>query len=357
MENLFCFESNVISTFPDPHNVGASCALHIVALAVDRIVRNISPAKNELSCVTRAPLLICVFLYATLITCSMVEYNRIIVHNWFYMETNRLRQFIAVSQTLNLRKSAEFLNMSHSALSKSLKVLQEQLQIKLLIQEGRNIQLTEEGQNFISKAVAMIRMEDNLMVSSTTTSNIIKIGTFEVFSTHLLGKTWSKYFPDYQLELRELVPGPLENAVLERHVDIGISYEPIPTSGLEFILVGQIKMGIFGVESLLREPTFKDLPFVVPATPLVGSPTGVKGLDGWPNLDFPRFVKFKVDMMESGLALARAGKAAIYLPEFVARHHNEVVAKRFSLIPISGPVKMKLVKRKIYLIRAWCALS
>ena len=54
--------------------------------------------------------------------------------------------------------------------------------------------------------------------------------------------------------------------------------------------------------------------------------------------------------MESALALARAGAAAIFLPEFVATLHNRTVKEQFRLRERALPKEMKQVERKTYLI-------
>lgn len=266
------------------------------------------------------------------------------------METNRLRQFQTVSELMNLRKAAEVLNISHSALSKSLKVLQEQLGMSLLIQRGRNIELTEEGVQILPKIADLLNAEDRLASKQVNTDKVVKVASFEVFSTHLIGHCWGKYFPDTQLELRELLPGKLEAAIVEGVSDIGITYEPIPIKGIELILMGTIEMGIYGLKGKFSSMDFFELPFVTPISPVSGTPTGVKGLDGWPDNEMPRFCKYRVDMMESGLALARAGEAVIYAPHFVIHHHNKNLSNSSTLVRIPGPKKLKKISRNVYLI-------
>lgn len=266
------------------------------------------------------------------------------------METNRLRQFCVVYESKNLRKAAEILGMSHSALSKSLKVLQSQLSKKLLTQNGRNIEVTEDGHGFYQKARGFLLAEEELFADETKKSDVLKIGTFEVFSTHVLGHLWGKYFSSYALELHELLPGDLESAVAAGQVDVGLTYEPIPTAGLEFLLLGKTQMKIFIKKGAFPHVAVSDLPFVAPIAPIRGTPSGSKGLDGWPDHKFARAVKFRVAMMESGLALVRSGEAAIFLPPFVANHHNKIVSDEHQLVEKHLPKGMKPVERKIYLI-------
>lgn len=265
------------------------------------------------------------------------------------METNRLRQFQVITQVMNLRKAAEILHLSHSALSKSMKVLQEQLGEDLLIQCGRNIELTEEGQALLPRIADLLKAEEALLAKKVRTENKIRIGTFEVFSTHLLGRNWTKYFPDSLLELREFLPGQLEAAIIERTSDFGITYEPVPIHGIELKLITTVEMGIFGLEKFKGMPLEK-LPFVTPIAPISGTPTGTKGLDGWPENALERFAKFKVDMMESGLALVRTGQAVIFLPHFVAHHHNLGLTSSSMIHLLPAPRGLRKVTRKVYLL-------
>lgn len=267
------------------------------------------------------------------------------------METNRLRQFRIVAETSNLRKAAEFLGMSHSALSKSLKVLQDQLLMTLLIQRGRNIELTDEGIALLPRIDALLSLEDQLTKPPLEKSDqAFRVATFEVFSTHFLGQLWHQYFPSERLELRELLPGELEQAVADGHVDIGLTYEPIPLAGVDYLLLGSVEMGIYGLNGKFQGEPVSSLPFVAPVSPLKGVPSGIKGLDGWPEHKHLRQVKFRVDMMESGLALVRQGLAVIFIPKFLARFHNITIRPQYHLAYISQPKEMKLILRKVYLV-------
>lgn len=286
------------------------------------------------------------------IASQIVEKYRIICYDWVIMETNRLRQFCVVFETENLRKAAEVLGMSHSALSKSLKVLQGELNLDLLMQSGRNIIITDEGKKFYKKALDFLKQEEVLLSNATVEGHTLKLGTFEVFSTHLIGTYWYKYFKDTQLDLYELLPGDMEKALVSGEIDIGITYEPIATKGIEFIKIGTIEMGIFArADKFPASTKIEKLPFAAPIRPIQGTPTGVKGLDGWPDDVIPRNVVYKVDMMESGLAFARQGLAAIFLPNFVAKSMNLGLKAEYKLQQLPNPSKMKVVKRYVYLVK------
>ncbi len=61
------------------------------------------------------------------------------------MDTNRLRQFCAIAETGSMTKASRLLHITHSGLSKSMKLLQEELGLELLRPCGRGIMLTEHG--------------------------------------------------------------------------------------------------------------------------------------------------------------------------------------------------------------------
>lgn len=266
------------------------------------------------------------------------------------METNRLKQFCVVHETKNLRKAAELLHMSHSALSKSLKVLQEEIGIQLLEQDGRGIIVTDAGKAFVHRAQALLDLEKQILSQAEIRSEHFKVGSFESFSTHLIGMKWHKYFKEAPLQIHELSSGQLEKAVADGTVDAAITYEPIPTRELEFIALGKVTMGIYHRKGAFKKMDFAKLPFVAPLIPSVGVPSSAKGLDGWPEHEYPRNVQYRVDLMESGLALVRAGQAAIFVPDFVASSQNEALSEEYKLVEREYPHQLKRIERRIFLI-------
>jgi len=267
------------------------------------------------------------------------------------METKRISQFCTICETQNMRAAAELLHLTHSALSKSMKVLQDEVGIILFQQSGRGIQVTDNGREFYIKAKSFLEAEKVLLLPSQNDVSKFRIGTFEVFSTYLLPGTWGKYFKEQELELHEMLPGRIENALVKGEIDIGITYAPVPTAGLEFLKIGKLRLGIFARPGIFEKMNLSEIPFVAPIYPIDAVPTGPKGLDGWPDDKFTRFVKFRVDMLESGLALARKGQSAIFMPTFLNNLHNEVSAERNKLVEIPHQKYFKTIHRIVYIAK------
>lgn len=267
------------------------------------------------------------------------------------METNRIRQFCAVYELGNLRKAADVLNVSHSALSKSLQVFQHEIGVQLLMPEGRGIVPTDQGVEYYPRFKRFLQEEEALFRARQPASSILRIGTFEVFSTHLLGSVWTQYFGGDSLELHELLPGRIEAALVQQRIDLGITYEPIPTAGLTFRRLGRVRMGIFARVGAFLGLRTEELPFVAPRTVLEETPSGARGLDGWPDGKVPRNVLHWVDMLESGLSLARTGTCAIFIPIFVAEQANRCLREAEHLTERALPAGMKPVLRNIYIAK------
>ncbi len=267
------------------------------------------------------------------------------------METNRLHQFHTLYQTGNLRKASELLGISHSGLSKSMSILQDELKAELFFASGRGIAFTDRGHEVAQKIPALLEnLEKSLFPNLLGQKETLKIGSFEVFTTYF-AKTMGPIFDTYDLDFHELVPGKMEKALLDRTIDLAITYEPIPLPGVEHLHVSTIEMGAFVKKGSFKNRDLLETPFAAPLIPVQGAPTGTKGLDSWPDHKIKRKIKFRVDLMETAISLARSGLCAVFLPTFVAKLHNEIAKPEYHLVKKTGGLKMKTVRRKVYIIK------
>jgi DNA-binding transcriptional LysR family regulator len=218
--------------------------------------------------------------------------------------------------------------------------------------EGRGLRLTPAGHAFKQHTAPLLEQWLSIGTKLKGAQNPTpkRIGSFEVFTTYFLGHLM-KFQSLEGLEIHELEPGKMESAIADEVVDLGVTYVPIPKSGVEFIEASRIKMATFGSAQAFRGETFSDLPFVIPLLPAEGTPSKVVGLDGWPDHRYPRRVKYRVTMMESAMELCRRGHAVAYLPEFVASLYNEIARPEFRLTELDCPIPKKDRLQSVYLIR------
>ncbi len=270
------------------------------------------------------------------------------------METARLRQFKAIVDAGGLIKAAVLLGISPGGLSKSLKTLEHELGYKLFSPRGRGLELTMSGRELYDRLPLILKTIDELVglrhreVSSEVPLRMV---SFEVFTTYFLGYAAKKFLSDQPLEVREAIPGQMEQMVAEGKSDLGMTYLPIPYAGVEFIKMGRVRMGVYGLDSVFKGCETVDLPFAVPIAPAQGSPSGVQGLDGWPEHLFSRQVRYRVEMMESAIQLCRQGLAVAFLPQFVATLANAQANGVMQLSELGSPKGMRAVHRDVFLIQ------
>lgn len=269
------------------------------------------------------------------------------------METERLRQFKTVVDAQGLLKASELLGISGGGLSKSLKTLENELGYKLFFQRGRELELTENGKKLYERLPGALEVINGLfdldVPPEFELKQPLRFASFEVFTTYFLASFIADDFPADAVEIREAIPGEMEKIVADAKADIGITYEPIPTKGVDFLKAATIRMGIFGASEYQRKE-FEALPFVVPVSPVHGAPSGARGLDGWPEHLFERNVRYKVEMMETAIQLCRQGVAVSFLPAFVAELYNKQVLKGEQLVGIELPKGFKTVSRDVYIV-------
>lgn len=268
------------------------------------------------------------------------------------METNRLKLFCAVVETGNLRKAADLLGISHSGLFKSIKVLEAELGYPLFLPSGRGIVVTDDGKKLYQRTGPFFSQLDHLLGKSETRSkHIVRLGSFEVFTSLFIGKLLMSSLLETEVEVHELLPGHLEEALILEKVDIGVTYEPVPRAGLEYVKITHLTMGAYTLKGAFRQQNCLSIPFVVPVTPLQSAPSGVKGIDAWPDDRFTRIIRYRVDLMNTGLELVRQGLCAIFIPQFVATLHNDSIRAELRLEARELPKGMPAVTRDVYIVK------
>lgn len=259
------------------------------------------------------------------------------------MDTNRIRYFLSLARTGSLSRAAELHRISPAAFSKAMKIFEMEVGEKILLPSGRGVILTDFAKGLVPELTEVINKLDRIRDHRKSNEKKIRIATFEVFSTYFMSHAIKEQFKDYHCEILESIPGKMELAVASGHADLALTYNPVPHPDLDFLKVQEIEMGMFGKN--------KDLPFVVPLGPVEGSPTKVRGLDGWPDNAFPRNIQFEVTLLETALGLCREGLAVAYLPKFVVELHNKIVKPSFQLNELDLPKSFKRQKDYVYLIK------
>jgi DNA-binding transcriptional LysR family regulator len=241
----------------------------------------------------------------------------------FPMETNRLRQFCAIVETGSISNASRLLHISHSGLSKSMKLLQEEAGCVLLQPAGRGLELTEAGRVIYQRAKEFIQHEERLFaLDKKPVQTTIRIGALGIFLLPLAAglKEFPLNFPT--VALMNFAPGNMEQSIANRQLDFGITNAPCPEENLDIIELGKYQSGCYHLRGTFEGQKLSNIPFVVPDHGLLSNPLGVTALDGWPENYYPREKKFLVNLFLTAIELALQGVCAIYIPDFVASQIN-----------------------------------
>jgi DNA-binding transcriptional LysR family regulator len=262
------------------------------------------------------------------------------------MDTNRLRQFCAIAETGSMTKASELLHITHSGLSKSMKILQAELRCLLFRPSGRGLELTEDGILIYQRAKEFLRQEEQLFkLDKSVESNTLRIGTVEIFLFMMAEKLKQHPFSHHTITLLDLEPGSIEQMIINKQLDFGITYAPYPMDNIEITEIGKYRLGCYHVPGSFEQQTLFDIPFVVPMHGLTNNPLGIKERDGWLESVYPRNKKYYVNLLSTALELTLQGLCAIYIPDFIAKKVNATRKSNEALIEHALPKKQKNQQR------------
>jgi DNA-binding transcriptional LysR family regulator len=268
------------------------------------------------------------------------------------MDLVKIKYFAVVAETGSVRRAAELLQISPPALSRAISQLEEELGFELFVPSGRGIVITDQGRQLHQRAGRLLAEYDSFLKDvrgKDRESDLLRIGSFEIFSTHFLGWAIDNFLAGRRVLVREVIPAAIENALINREIDIGITYLPVPHEELDFLKVTTQELRIYGSASNFASTPFAELPFCVPIGPVAGAALPVQGLDGWP-IDGPqRRIRFQVDQLETALNIASRGRGVLFCPPFVVKLYNELLKDAYQLEQLPDPKGMKPVKMGIFL--------
>ncbi|AWW29994.1 LysR family transcriptional regulator [Echinicola strongylocentroti] len=118
------------------------------------------------------------------------------------MELRQLKYFLVLAEELHFRKAAERLHIVQPALSKQLKLLEEELGITLLKRDKRNVQLTTAGQYFKKETKAII---DQLELIKSHT-RLVQEGEKGEIRIGYVGSCIHTFLPDVLTEMHKSHP-------------------------------------------------------------------------------------------------------------------------------------------------------
>jgi DNA-binding transcriptional LysR family regulator len=267
---------------------------------------------------------------------------------WAWLPTFRV-----VAELEHLHGAAARLRTSPSAVSRTVKLLEEQLGMALFTRTGRRIQLTPFGRELLSATQdAMTRLEESL--SSLDEGQLGLKGSLRVSSQ---GRLTTVYVLPALASLRRSHPAivahvtnvarmDVNEALANGSLDVAVVFQPIAADGIAIERIGSASNGVYcgeghplhgrgcvTVEEVLAHP------FAAPE-PRDGGPS----VDGWPS-NLPRNVVLYSSLLDGGIEGCASGELLAVFPDVLVPTFACANALRRVPIDIVPPTEIHAVHR------------
>ena len=162
------------------------------------------------------------------------------------MNLNQLEYFVHTAEMGSLSKAAIVLNIAQSALSRQIRLLEADLQVTLLLRNGRGVVLTEAGKRLFDHSIAILqlvsRVKDDIDATRDEPVGRIVVGlppTMGRMLTLPLVEGFKRVLPKARLAIVEGLSTHLAEWVSTGRVDIGLLHNPESQPSLEIIPIVQ----------------------------------------------------------------------------------------------------------------------
>ncbi|WP_173916852.1 LysR family transcriptional regulator [Halobacillus sp. Marseille-Q1614] len=149
------------------------------------------------------------------------------------MDLKQLRYFRAVAEEQQVTKAAKRLHMAQPPLSQQIKLMEEELNLKLFDRQGRKLELTKAGEILFEKAGKILHEFSETIVEVKETSEGMRgkmhIGSTKSCFSYLSSafKLFKAQHPNITYQLREGDTYFLEECIKKREIELAIVRLPM----------------------------------------------------------------------------------------------------------------------------------
>ncbi|MHB2265787.1 LysR family transcriptional regulator [Aliihoeflea sp. PC F10.4] len=186
------------------------------------------------------------------------------------MEFHQLKTFIHVAELGSLSKAADRLNIAQPALSRQMRLLEEELGVKLFERHGRGMAVTDIGREILDQAANVLAGLDsirNIAASGHThIRGVVMVGmpptVAEIVTVPLVRRLREKH-PELAVRFSSAFSGHLLDWLQRGELEVSLSYDPEPQRSLTITPVMEEKLLYFekgtGKPAKLRTIGFAEL--------------------------------------------------------------------------------------------------
>jgi LysR family nitrogen assimilation transcriptional regulator len=273
------------------------------------------------------------------------------------IDLRKLRVFVQVAEAGSLTRAAGNLALAQSALSRKIRELEEELGFQLLHRNGRGVEVTEAGKQFLKRSKQLLLEADSLLsdmkelqtLSGGTVSLGLPPSVSHILLTGILARIKAEH-PAINVRVVEGFSGHIQEWLLNGRIDIGILYATrrVPTLlGDELVSEDLYAIGPAGDAITSHEwislADISVLPLVVPSRP-----HGLRILidDAFSRCGHTPSIDVELDALATMKSLVESGVAYSILPYSTVA--KEIAEGRLTGAHIIDPT----VSRKLVLATA-----
>ena len=270
------------------------------------------------------------------------------------MDLKRLRYFAAVAELGSYKSASQRLNVVQPALSRQVKLLEEELGLALFRRDGRGVRLTDAGEVLLEHAHTLAqesaRIVDDMRARSGSPKGHVVIGLHSSLAAIVVPDLIRRVRADLPMVTIGVVEGlsrSLTDQVLNRTIDAALLTDyPAQSRGLLLMAIGVEDIAVVERVDPAQAPAFFTLDALM-AKPLVLSNVFGRFVSQKLGQDRPRFNSpVTIDSMQAIRTMVLRGDCATIMP--VSMFAEEIAAGTVSASAVSEAG----VQRQLMLVRS-----
>lgn len=262
------------------------------------------------------------------------------------MDLSQLKTLIQVAQLGSLAKAADRLRIAQPALSRQIRLLEEELKTQLFTRHGRGMLLTNVGRTVLEHANAIIREVEMLRSDVDTDRSQLEgnvvLGmppTVGEIVTVPLTQMLQKEYPRVRLRYTAGFGGHLLEWLQRGDVDLAVLYDPKPLKSVRIRPLLNEALYVVGSRdknfAMNRPVNFAELakqPFILPS---LRHSLRVLVENAAHEVHVPLDVRFEVEALVTIKDLVLSGAGISFLP--LSSIHGDISSGRMSAAPVVNP--------------------
>ena len=239
------------------------------------------------------------------------------------MDLRQIRTFVHIGELRSFTRASAYLRVSQPALSRQMRLLEEELNLKLFSRHGHGVELTNDGITFLERCRNLLAEFEQLREDFRSHATMKEaVGTVSIglpvpatrFVTPEMMESVGKQYPNLSVRFVEGFSAFLHEWLLSGSLDLAILFQPRTTKILtsEPLLVEDL-FAIFSAKGRSRKKNFVDARDLQSTTLILPHrPHVLRDLIDGLCLKHQRIME--VDSTSLMIELARAGKGTTILP-------------------------------------------